>query len=29
MKVAKFDAAKAVDANTGADKGGSCPYGCR
>jgi hypothetical protein len=28
MKVARFDVAKAVDANTGADTGGSCQYGC-
>jgi hypothetical protein len=26
-KVSRFDMAKAVDTNTGADTGGSCPYG--
>jgi hypothetical protein len=28
MKVARFDVAKAMDVNTGADMGGFCPYGC-
>jgi hypothetical protein len=28
MKVARFDMMKTVDTNTGADTGGSCPYGC-
>jgi hypothetical protein len=27
MKVARFDMAKAVDTDTGADTGGSYPYG--
>jgi hypothetical protein len=28
MKVVRFDVAKAVDADTGTNTGGFCPYGC-
>jgi hypothetical protein len=28
MNVARFDVAKKVDADTGANMDGSCPYGC-